>query len=96
MHQMGGGWLTFRDLSIIGAGQYKALQYALPDLVKDGLVDEVQTARKNGRPLSRYKINNQGTKVLQVAEAHVLEEYEKAVGRIDTFRNKWDIKSQAR
>ena len=58
MYHMGSGWLTFRDLSRIGAGQYKALQYAIPDLVKDGLVDEIEITRKHGKPQNRYKINS--------------------------------------
>ncbi|GEM_PF-5232774 len=55
----GGGWLTFRDLSLIGAGQYKALQYAIPDLLKDGLIDEFQITRKGGSIKKTYNIYHQ-------------------------------------
>lgn len=96
MRQMGGGWLTLRDLSLIGAGQYKALQYAIPDLLKDGLIDEFQITRKGGSIKKTYKINTLGLRLLQDAENHVQEEYAKAVDRTSAFKTKWNIGKLAR
>ena len=96
MREMGGGWLTFRDLSLIGAGQYKALQYAIPDLVKDELIDQIDITRKSGRIKNNYKINTSGIKLLVAAENHVGEEYQKAIEKISDFRKKWNIQNQCR
>jgi DNA-binding PadR family transcriptional regulator len=93
---MGGGWLTFRDLSLIGAGQYKALQYSIPDLFKDGLIEEIQTARKSGKIYKVYKINSLGLSLLQAAENHVQEEYSKAMSRIEAFKTRWNIENRDR
>jgi len=91
MHHMGGGWLSIQDLRSIGAGQWKALQYAIPDLVKDDLVDQIQLTRKNGQPYLRYKINSSGKRLLDAVEQHVQHEYDKAVGRTTAFRQQHGI-----
>lgn len=85
-----------RDLSLIGAGQYKALQYAIPDLLKEGLIDEFQITRKGGSIKKTYKINTLGLKLLQDAENHVQEEYAKAVDRTSAFKTKWNFGKLAR
>ncbi len=88
MQAMGRGYLSFHDLSCIGAGQWRALKYAIPDLVKDGLIDEVQLTRKNGRIAIRYYINSVGKAFLKEVDNHVREEYQKALDRIKAFKER--------
>jgi DNA-binding PadR family transcriptional regulator len=92
MRQMGSGWLSEQDLRKIGAGQWKVLQFAIPDLVKDDLIDQIQLTRKNGRSYSRYKINSAGERLLEAVEQHVQAEYDKAVDRIAAFREQHGIR----
>jgi len=91
MREMGSGWVGTQDLRKIGAGQWKALQYAIPDLVKDDLIDEIKLIRKNGQPYSKYKINTSGKAILEAVEQHVQAEYDKAVERIAAFREQHGI-----
>lgn len=95
MREMGEGWLTEQDLRMIGAGQWKALRYTLPDLVHDMLIDEAKLKRKKRRTYLMYKINNAGLKVLDAVDAHVRIEYEKAVERINGFKEKHSIETPA-
>lgn len=88
MEKMGGGYYSFHDLSCIGAGQWRALNYALPDLVKDGLIDLIKVTKPSGRVAVRYRINSSGKSFLKEVDNHIRDEYQKALDRIEKFNER--------